>query len=312
MTFQTETTVVAIILVSLPLPGVHGAPRAQTPQPTFRTTVELVVVHVNVADAQKRPVANLSPQDFVVLEDGRPQHLSHFLSADGPLDVALLLDASSSMAAILPTLRSSAREFVEGLAPDDRVMLVGFDRRIRLLAELTTDRTELRQAVGALRTTGSTSLFDGLYITLKTLSSAANDLARRRAIVVLSDGHDTSSNIDAESVIRQSQRSAIPIYTLLFDDEIAPSLQTYDAHRRLVQVKALAKDSGGRNFEIDNERLLGAAYDAIAQDLSQQYLLAYVSSAAPNRGHTPHVVVRIPSQPGAIARTHVGYLDGPL
>jgi Ca-activated chloride channel family protein len=297
-------TLSVVVVVDAQSPG-----RSQ--QPTFRSSVELIVVHVNVVDPARRPITGLTRDDFVVLENGTPQPLSHFLTADGPMDVALLVDVSSSMAPLLPMLRESTLSFLERLDAHDRAMVVGVGRRIHMLANLTDDRDELRRSVQQLSTRGTTSLYDGLYITLKTLSARSADFARRQAIVVFSDGYDTSSIIGVEEVARQSMRCGIPIYTILLkrDPALADARGLrFEYASQLFDLKSLSRDTGGRAFEIERADHLKATYESIARDLAQQYVLAFVSSRGPATRGTPQVVVRIPSQPSSIARTHVGYL----
>lgn len=277
---------------------------ARGQQPTFRSAVELVVVRVTVADRDKRPIAGLSKEDFVVLENGAPQQVSHFLDADVPLDVALMLDTSSSMKPLLSQLRTSAVEFLSDLRPGDRGMVVGFNDRTRILAGLTGDGSELRRAVGSLRTRGDTRLYDGVYITLRTLSSASGDLTRRQALVVLSDGHDTSSHLAIADVRRQAIAAGVPIYPILLAREEIASARRFDI--ALFDIIDLARDTGGQTFRIDDATDLEQAYGSIARELSEQYVLAYPASGGDRQ---TRIVVQIPSQPNAVARAHVGYVN---
>jgi Ca-activated chloride channel family protein len=279
-------------------------------QPAFRTSIELVIIRVNVSDQQGRPLSDLTKEDFLVLENGRPQQLSNFLNANEPLDVALLLDVSSSMGPLLPRLRESAWEFLDGMGPVDRGMVVEFDRRIRILSDLTGDRSKLRQAVNDLHKAGSTSLYDGLYIIIKTLASRSKQFSRRQAVIALSDGQDTSSIAGAEDVFKASIRHAVPIYTILFEQPVSEEVAhvlSYEASSKLFTVQSLARNTGGRSFQIKDAGSLKQAYDQIARDLGQQYLLAYVSSAAAASRSPLHVAVRIPSRPSATVRIHLGH-----
>ena len=274
--------------------------------PTFRAAVELTVVLVNVTDPDNRAAAALTRDDFVLLENGTPQPLAHFLSAGGAVDVVLLIDISGSITPVLSDLRRTVTDFVDALRPGDRVMVVAFDHRLRPLSPFTDDREELERAVGRVRPTGSTSLFDSVYITLKTLAASTNDFSRRRAVVVISDGEDTSSVLQPRDVRDQSTRCGVPIYVVLLSRPIEPAhdrFGSYDDKRRRFEVKALATETGGRMFSVAEGHGLRNAYRAIVDDLSQQYVLAYERTVDAAR---TQVTVQIPSRPSAIVKMHLG------
>lgn len=283
---------------------------AKDPQPTFRSKVELVVLQVTVTDSDERPITGLERDDFVVVEDGVSQQLSHFLSSDVPLDVALLVDTSSSMRPILSKLRSSVTAFLRHLRPGDRGLLASFNDRTRILANLTGDGTELRGAVTRLESRGDTSLYDGLYITLQTLASASSDLTRRQALVLFSDGNDTGSNLGIDDVRRKALESGVPIYPMLFIDTHPVAVFQRNQRFEQPEIVTLARETGGRVYRLDDTTNFERAYVQTARELSRQYVLAYVArSGASSR--TPRVEVRVPSHPGAIARAQVGYVTRP-
>lgn len=291
--------------------GITGAQRAITKdqQPTFRSKVELVLLQVTVTGPEERPIAGLAKDDFVVLEDGDPQQISHFLSSDVPLDVALLLDTSSSMRPMLSKLRSSVTAFLRRLRPGDRGLLASFSDRTRVLASLTGDGDTLRGAVMRLESRGDTSLYDGLYITLQTLASASRDLTRRQALVVFSDGNDTASNLGIDDVRHKALESGVPIYPMLFIDT-HPAAAAYHRDERFDQpeIVALARDTGGRVYRLDDTTNFERAYARAAQELSRQYVLAYVARSRTS-SRTHRVEVRVPSHPDAVTRAQVGYVN---
>jgi Ca-activated chloride channel family protein len=282
---------------------------ARGQRPTFRSTVELVVVRVTVVDRDKRPIGGLTKEDFIVLENGARQQVSHFLSSEVPLDVALLLDTSSSMKPLLSQLRASAVKFLGRLEPADRGMVVGFNDRTHILASLTGDASELRRGVNRLRTRGDTRLYDGLYITLGTLSAASRDLTRRQALVVLSDGRDTTSHLGIEDVRRQAIMCGVPIYPILLSDEQVAPARDFEKTFGLFDITELARETGGQAFRIDEATDLEQAYSSIAQELSEQYVLAYPATEGPDGDRGARIVVQVPSQPDAVARAHVGYVN---
>lgn len=280
---------------------------AQSPRPTFRSGVELVVVRVTVLDADNRPITGLTKNDFVVLEDGAAQPVRHFLSSDVPVDVALLLDTSSSMRPMLRKLQATAATFLSRLRAGDRGLVASFSDRTRVLAGLTGDRNRLQHAVDRLYARGDTSLYDGMYLTMAALASASDDAERRQALVVLSDGRDTGSNLGLEDVRRQAIESGVPIYPILLIDDHPVAMHRFENRLGLFDFIEVARESGGQVFRVDETTDLQKAYELIARELSTQYVLAYAAGDSTRAGAAARVEVRVPSLPEAEAREHVGY-----
>jgi VWFA-related protein len=180
---------------------------AQTPaQPTTQTPKEAqpqdpqgavikfdtayVVLPVIVTDRYGQFVTGLSQRDFTVREDGVKQEIATFSSTEAPFDVALLLDTSHSTQRKLGAIRKAALTFIKQLQPNDRVMVVTFDDRVRFVSELTSDREALKKTIEGVKSGFSTSLYDAISLTVTQKLSL---LGGRRAMVVLTDGVDTSS-----------------------------------------------------------------------------------------------------------------------
>lgn len=282
---------------------------ARSQRPTFRSGVELAVVRVTVVGADNHPMTGLTKDDFVVLENGVAQPVLHFLSSEVPVDVALLLDTSSSVRPMLRKLRATAAAFLDRLRPGDRGLVATFSDRIEVLANLTGDRDRLQHAVDRLSARGNTSLYDGMYITMGTLSSASHDAERRQALVVLSDGRDTKSNLGLEDVRRQTLESGVPIYAILLINEDPVAVRRLEQRLGLFDFVELIRESGGQVFRVDEKTDLKQAYALIARELSTQYVLAYAARDRNGAGARARVDVRIPSQPEAEARAHVGYTN---
>jgi Ca-activated chloride channel family protein len=287
--------------------AVDGQISGQSQRPTFHSGVELVVVRVTVVGTDNHPITGLTKDDFVVLENGAPQPVLHFLSSDVPVDVALLLDTSSSMGPMLPRLRATAATFLNWLRSGDRGLVASFNDRTEILANLTGDRNRLQHALDRLHARGETSLYDGMYVTLGTLASASRDLARRQALVVLSDGRDTRSNLGLEDVRRQAIESGVPIYPILLIDDDPIVVRRLENARRLFDIVELARESGGQVFRVNETTNLKQAYALIARELSTQYVLAYAPRHRNRAGARPRIDVRIPSKPEAEVREHFGY-----
>jgi Ca-activated chloride channel homolog len=275
--------------------------------PTFRRVVDLVTLNVTVTDGSRHYVTDLERADFRVFEDGRPQELTFFHKADVPLALALLLDTSASMERNLPTAQEAAIGFVNQLAPSDIAMVVDFDSRIDIREPFTGDRLALERAIRRSKAGGATALYNAVYIALKELNKTISDepltAPRRRAVVILSDGEDTSSLVSFDEVLDLAARSDTAIFCIgLLDrdpDENRGSKAQFVLRR-------LAEQTGGRTFFSLDVKELAAIYGEITAELSNQYFLAYESTNTRRDGQFRRIAVRV-QRPGAIARTRPGY-----
>jgi len=287
-------------------PGGPGPARpAQTP--AFRTGIELVSLNVTVTDASARFVTDLERDDFSVFEDGVKQDITFFNKSTLPIALALMLDTSASMETKLPVAQEAAIGFVRRLRPQDLAEVIDFDSRVTILAPFTADAAELEQAIRKTSAGGSTSLYNAVYIALKDLKKlvARNvEEIRRRAIVLLSDGEDTSSLLPYEEVLDLAKRSETAIYSigLRSSDPIA----NRGFKEAEFELRQLAQETGGRAFFINSVGDLAKIYGEISEELSSQYTLGYVSKNQRRDGAWRRVVVRINGKPFT-ARTKQGY-----
>jgi Ca-activated chloride channel homolog len=295
-------------LVMLRARGVPGPPSTAPLQlPVFRTGIDMVSLTVTVSDPAGRYVTDLSADEFHVFEDGRAQNVAFFNKTNVPIALALLLDTSASMTDRLTTAQDAAVGFAHRLRPLDVGELIGFDRDVRVVQPFTGDPAVLERAIRSTTAAGSTSLYNALYISLKELSrnraTTEQDL-RRQAIVVLSDGADTSSLVGYDEVLELARRSETAIYTigLRSKDEIADkAFKEPD-----FVLRQLAQETGGRVFFPARIEDLAGVYSQIADELASQYVLGYISKNPTRDGAWRRVTVRVDRQ-GATARTRQGY-----
>jgi Ca-activated chloride channel homolog len=280
----------------------------QPPQsPSFRSGVELVSLNVTVADGQMRYATDLEQPEFQVYEDGVRQDVTYFNRSNLPIGLALLVDTSASMETRLATAQEAAAGFARRLRPQDLAEIIDFDSRVNILQAFTNDTDQL---VGAIRRTspgGSTSLYNAVYIALKELKKViakdAEDI-RRQAIVVLSDGEDTSSLLPFEEVLDLAKRSETAIYAIgLRDGDSGPGQGFKEAEFVLRQ---LSQETGGRTFFPSQVTELPTIYTQIADELSSQYTVGYTSKNPKRDGAWRRIVVRV-SRPNLTARTKQGY-----
>ncbi|HXG54902.1 MAG TPA: VWA domain-containing protein [Vicinamibacterales bacterium] len=271
----------------------------------FRAGIELVSLSVSVSDGSKF-VGDLEEGEFEVFEDGAKQPISFFTRKQQPIALAILLDTSNSMEDKLPTAQHAAIGFAKRLRPDDVAEVIGFSTQVRILQPFTNDIPTLERAIRDTTADGSTALYNAMYISLKELKkikARSEDEIRRQAIVVLSDGDDTSSLLSYEEVLDLAKRSETAIYTIGIRPPDNGRVSFKEAEYVLRQ---LAKETGGRPFFPTNVNELPKIYDAIAQELTTMYSMAYSSKNPSRNGSWRRVVVRV-TRPGLVTRTRQGY-----
>ena len=166
----------------------------------MRIDTSLVQLNIGVADRQGRAVINLQRDDFAVYEDGVRQRVASFESSATPFSLAVLLDMSGSTITFRQNIKLAASRFVDALSPEDRVAVIAFNERTELLSKFTADRKSIAWAIERADGRGGTQLYTALDYTLKQL---AGEGKRRKAIIVLTDGLDTSMrNFDRAATAR--------------------------------------------------------------------------------------------------------------
>ena len=183
----------------------------------IRSGVELVSLNVTVTDGSSKYVTDLNEDEFEVYEDGAKQKLTFFSKTQQPISLALLLDTSASMDERMAIAQEAAIGFARQMHKDDQAEVIDFDSQVRVLAPFTNDAAALEKAIRQTTPNGSTSLYNAIYISLKELKkvkAAATSEIRRQAIVVLSDGDDTSSLIEFDEVLDLAKRSETAIYAI--------------------------------------------------------------------------------------------------
>lgn len=288
--------------------------RAETPQvPVFGAKANLVVVSATAVDSHGRPVQNLRAEEIRVFDEGRLQKVVHFSSArESRARVLLLVDASGSMNAKLQTASSKMAvvQLLHALDATDEVALAGFDSRYFGLVPFTLDRRPILGAFDDLTPFGSTALHDAL-------DKAAQDLAShgegRRAVIVVTDGVDTSSSKTPEEVIARSRALDVPIYAISvlspIDDPESPMYAGHGQNAAATAGSAIlaryARLSGGAAFAVSDFKGLKGAAEQIVSELKHQYRLGYDPPEGPP--HFRRIEVKV-TRRGVVVRTRSGYM----
>jgi Ca-activated chloride channel family protein len=287
------------------LAGTCAAVMAAAQEQRFRGGVDLVSLNVTVMDGS-RYVSDLTDQDFEIYEDGARQAVTFFSRVQQPIALAILLDTSASMNERLGTAQEAAVGFARRLRKEDVIEVIDFDSQVRILQSFTNDVAALEKAIRGTDVNGSTSLYNAIYISLKELKkakAASAEEIRRQAIVVLSDGDDTSSLVPYDEVLDLAKRSETAIYAIGLRPAGAYRTEFKEAEFVL---KQLSQETGGRAYFVQAASELPKIYEQISEELANQYSLAYTSKNPMRNGAWRRIVVRV-AKPGLTARTRQGY-----
>jgi len=290
----------------------YGEVRAQNTQGTFRSAVDLVSLNVIVTDNRDRFVTGLTQNDFSVFEDGIQQDVSFFAATNVPLDLAILLDTSSSMSDKLATVQEAAVGFASHLRSGDRVTVVAVKDSARLLHDLDGDIAGACDAIRKTTASGGTALYNGVYTTIKQMQKVrASDGGemRRQAIAVLTDGDDTTSIVTFDDVLAVAKQAGIAIYTINLKSQYPLALLNAikETSESEFAMKALAQETGARSFFPTDISQLAGVYSSITQELASQYAMGYTSSNPKRDGGFRKIFVRV-DEPNVRARTRSGYV----
>ncbi len=282
---------------------------------TVRTSE--VLLPVTVRDASGKLIPALTRDDFRVFEDGREQPLNDLALRQVPVDVVLMVDASSSVASNLEDFRRAIEEFAARLAPEDRMSLIKFDDRVELLQDWTQSRTQLRRALRRITPGVFTRFNDALYLAAREHFERGQ---RRHAVVVLSDGIDSGRGyasfetmlralLEAQTavyVISNTQieraRKSAELDTLLAGSESTVrfnELRIGDLREGLSVLERseqnlaqLARATGGRLYTPQSFAALDRVYTEVAEELRNQYALYYTPLDTARDGRFRRVTVQ--------------------
>ena len=279
-----------------------------------RVETNLTNVFFTAADKQKRFVSTLKKEDVRVLEDGVPQQIFTFQpNSDLPLSLAILIDCSASEERTLPEEKGAAREFLESVlrADKDEAAIVTFTGEVTLEQGLTGNVGRLRWAIDDVRfvppagyigsgvvvpgtppisgtqqtLAGSTAIWDAIWATSNELLEGAAEHTRR-AIIILTDGEDTISQVRMQEAINRALKAEALIYAIGIGDRYSYGINEG-------ALKKITENTGGRAFFPHNEQDLSNAFAQIQRDLRERYLIAYSPSNKNRDGSYRRVSIEI-------------------
>ena len=286
-----------------PAPAPAQAPAQAPPKPfTLEVSVDVVSVTAVVFDKSGRFVRGLGPKDITLLEDGVPQDVSYFREASSageaservPLSVVLALDTSGSMNESLHFLQEAVLSFVNKLEEVDTSLVVSFNESVKGSAEFTGDTDRLERFVDGLQAWGGTSLYDAIHYSLERIK----DQPGRKAIIVFSDGADTTSTMEDKQVVDYARANEATVYCIGFKGS-----GSFGAPRGFL--RRIASETGGEYFAPDKVGDLIKVFNEISQELKNHYLLAY-SPKRPSDNTWRAIELKV-NRPGVEVRVRKGY-----
>ncbi|PYR91480.1 MAG: VWA domain-containing protein [Acidobacteria bacterium] len=309
MTRMWHRAVVNLLVLVMVIAGYSRALSGQS-QDTLKVTVDLVNVQFSVTDRQGRFVPGLTAQDFKVEEDGRRQEIRNFARENElPLTLALLVDTSPSVRPVFDEEKLTAASFLESILREkDLALVIGFDQSVTLLQDYTENLKLLKRAIDELEIGGGTSIYDAVYLAGK---EKLTDEAGRKAIILISDGEDTTSKTKLTEALVAAHKSNAVIYAIsnalsggLFGRG-RPGLGGFGGGS-IRTLRKFSEETGGSTFVVGNENSFAKIFDQIAQELRSQYSLGYVSLNTARDGKYRQIKVTA-RQPGYIVKSRKGY-----
>jgi len=315
----------------------------------IRLESTLVNIPLLVSDRSGRYIPKLNRRDFNLYEDGVEQEIATFASEEVAFNVVLLLDMSPSVSGSVEAIQDACIAFVRQMRPQDRLMVISFDRRIRYLTGFTNDPRELEYAIRSTRTGSGTSVYDAVY---DAVGRKLRDVEGRKALILFSDGEDTTSSSarhdDAVEMVRESD---VLVYGLRFPKEdyvsrmIDPSLRNRfpqipilipwpvpgrgrgptdlgtqptptpgsQGQRRRERgdfMADVATAGGGPVYDAQDVRDFSRLANQIAEELRHIYAISYYPTNKVSNGGYREVRVRVKGNDNLAVRHRKGYSAG--
>ena len=285
--------------------AVSGALAAAAAQPIFRTSTDLVTFGVTVVDKRGQLIADLTQDDFELLEDGKPQAVTHFArgQGDGPDEagrvrhLGLMLDGSGSMDADLKLARTASIKFLNLLPEAEDITLVDFDTEVRVTRYPQRDFARLVERIRMRKADGFTALYDALGVYL----DGASQRDGRTVLVLYTDGADSRSELTFVGLMDLIKASHVTVYAVGLVENTGR--QRSELTMRLRQI---AEATGGEAFFPSSLKELDGAYEKVLAEVRAQYQLGYQSTNTATDGTWRRVEIKV-KRPDAKLRSRKGY-----
>jgi len=311
------------------------ARQENAPPPGFSTTVKVVNLFATVRNKQGQVVNDLNQDDFLLAEDGQSQAIRYFSrETDLPLTLGLLVDTSGSQRNVLGEEQIASFRFFDKVMREDKDMafVIHFDFEVELLQDLTSSKTALRRSldnleVGAGRRQfgrggggggypggrgrgrgGGTNLYDAVFLGADEIMKKQHG---RKALIILSDGVDTGSQLSLATAVESAQRADTLVYSILFEDPDAYGFGGFGRGRldepdgkKVLQ--RISRETGAHFFEVSRRMPLDKVYEALEEELRSQYSIGYTPDTKATSGEFRRIRLTT-KQKALIVQTREGY-----
>lgn len=313
--------------VAPPPPPSRAMPKEE--DEVVRVETNLVTTPVSVLDRNGRFIAGLTKKDFKISENGVPQKITYFQSSEQPFTVILMIDTSPSTRYKIDEIHYAALTFVNQLRPTDKVMVMAFDGRMRILTEPTVEKSAIFAAIYKAQFGSGTSLYDAVdYVTSLDLVKALG----RKAVVIFTDGVDTTSRqASFESTVSDVEEVDALFYPIRYNTQQAnnPSASAVpygiqlptgvvlqlnrgqsaaEYEKGKTYLETLATNTGGRIFEADTIPNLEVAFAGVAEELRRQYSIGYYANEDGKPGDRKKIKIQVARPANAVVRAKTNYV----
>jgi Ca-activated chloride channel homolog len=293
---------------SSPEQSIPPLPDLQDPRYRLNVEVELVNLTATVLDDSGKYMNGLTPQDFQVFEDGQEQKIS-FFSHDlrVPISVGVLIDSSGSMRHKLQQALQTVREIALALSPQDEMFVISFNSDVTVRQRFTSNMQEVQRSLRDIRSSGETAAFDAIQTGMQEMKSAKHN---KKIMLLVTDGFDTKSHINATQVEDILKRSEVLAYAIGIDDDDddPAALRRTRYHIYHYMLNRIASISGGRAFRQFTGRnyALNTLAQVLLEELHQQYTLSYYPTSFGEGSVFRQVEVKV-KKAGSQIRHRTGY-----
>lgn len=303
---QINRTILSVLLVALAtlLLSYPRIAAQQDDQTTFRTGTRLVVLYCGVFDRQGRMVTDLPQSAFKVYENKVEQSIRIFRQEDIPISLGIVIDNSGSMRTKRQKVESASMRLVKSSKRNDEVFIVNFNDEAYLDVTFTPDIKKLEEGVARIDSRGGTALRDAVSMSIDYLR--AEGKKDKKVLLVVTDGNDTASvGISLENLVVKAEKSGVLIYAIgILGDE-----DRREAKKAQRAMNAITKASGGASYYPESAENVEAVADQVANDIRNQYVIAYSPALQALDGSYRRIQVTAGSR--YTVRTRTGYYATP-
>ena len=292
----------------------HQPQQQRAQEDPIKLGTDLVTLTATVFDSKGKYIANLKKEDFTVFEEGVRQEVSFFSPDERiPVSIGVIFDTSGSMVDKLDDVQDAVKHFIETTKPADEIFIIRFSSGVEVVSDFTDQKPRLRRTIDNLEANGSTALYDALHEGLQKVRQGKH---KKKALLLVTDGNDTASDISQREVQELSKKSEVLVYCLgighggrgSFGHILGRDKDAVDIN----VLRSFSDATGGRSYLLEGEHHAGGvdridqAVLEVSSELRQQYSLGYYPTNKKKDGSYRNIKVQM-ANPGYNVRTRKGY-----